>query len=213
MVKAILLDFWGTLVETGIHSPIKQVKDILAIDLPFSDYVVRMEQAMMTRKFNSLTEAFAAVCTEFNIEAEPEKIEELVGVWNKSWMLSRPYYEVEQVLAQLQSQYRLILISNTDCFSLPRALEKFKLAPYFEKIYLSFEQGLLKNDPDFLNKVVEELNISRDECLVVGDSIESDMVAAQNSKIAAVLVDRRDRREFTPKIRHLRELEKVLPHD
>jgi len=151
MVKAILFDFWGTLVEIGIHSPIKQVKDILAIDLPFSDYVVRMEQAMMTQKFDFLTEAFKAICQEFQIEPTPEQIEQLIGMWNKSWMLSRPYYEVESVLAQLQSKYRLILISNTDCFSLPRALEKFKLGQYFEKMYLSFEQGILKNEPAFLD--------------------------------------------------------------
>ena len=210
MIKAILFDFWGTLVETGIHSPIKQVKDILAIDLPFSEYVVRMERAMMTKKFNSLTEALEAVCAEFKIEVEVNKIEELVGLWNKSWMLSTPYYEVESVLAQLQSSYRLILISNTDCFSLPRALEKLKFASYFEKMYLSFEQGILKTDQPFFNKVLEELSLASDECLVVGDSIESDMTAAQHAGIKAILVDRRNRRDFAPKVRHLRELVKYL---
>ncbi|HLC70737.1 MAG TPA: HAD family hydrolase [Candidatus Nanoarchaeia archaeon] len=210
MVQAILFDFWGTLVETGIHSPIKQVKDILAIDLPFSDYVVRMERAMMTSKFESLTQAFEAVCTEFHIEPTPEKIEELVGMWNKSWMLSRPYEEVEQSLAQLQSKYRLILIANTDCFSLSRALEKFKLAPYFEKMYLSFEQGILKNDVNFLNKVIEDLNVQKEDCLVVGDSMESDILAAQNAGIKAMLVDRRNRRDFNPKVCHLRELVRRL---
>lgn len=210
MVKVILFDFWGTLVENGIHSPIKQVKDILAIDLPFSEYVVRMERAMMTQKFDSLTNAFEAVCKEFQIEPTSEKIEELVGMWNKSWMLSRPYDEVEQALAQLQSKYRLILISNTDCFSLPRALEKFKLAPYFEKMYLSFEQGILKNDINFLNRVIDELQIPKEDCLVVGDSMESDIVAAQNAGIKAMLVDRRNRRDFNPKVCHLRELVRRL---
>ncbi len=210
MVQAILFDFWGTLVETGIHSPIKQVKDILAIELPFSEYVMRMERAMMTKEFTSLAEAFEAVCREFQIEPTPEQLEELVGRWNKSWMLSRPYYEVEQVLSQLQSQYKLILISNTDCFSLPRTLEKFKLRPYFEKMYLSFEQGILKNDPAFLDKVVEELKLSKEDCLIVGDSIESDMAAAKNAGIPAILVDRRNRRDFSPKVQHLRELQRTL---
>ena len=210
MVKAILFDFWGTLAENGIHSPIKQVKDILAIDLPFSEYVVRMERAMMTRKFDSLTQAFEAVCWEFGIEAAPEKIERLVGLWNKSWMLSRPYDDVEPALAQLQSKHRLVLIANTDCFSLPRVLEKFRLAPYFEKMYLSFEQGILKNDADFLNTVVDDLQVQKEECLVVGDSIESDMAAAQNAGIKAMLVDRRNRRQFNPKVCHLRELVRRL---
>lgn len=210
MVKAILFDFWGTLVETGIHSPIKQVQDILAIDLPFSDYVVRMERAMMTKPFDSLTVAFEAVGREFQLTPTQEQIEQLIGMWNKSWMLSRPYYEVEPVLAQLQNQYRLILISNTDCFSLPRALEKFDLRKYFEKAYFSFERGILKTDPAFFEKIREDLGLSPEECLVIGDSIESDIKAAQQAGINAILVDRRNRREFTPKIRHLRELVKLL---
>lgn len=210
MTTAILFDFWGTLVETGIHSPIKQVQDIIAIELPFSEYVVRMERAMMTTPFDSLTDAFQAVCREFNIKPTEEQIEQLIGMWNKSWMLSQPYYEVEQVLAQLQDRYKLILISNTDCFSLPRALGKFNLRKYFKPAYLSFEQGFLKNDPAFFNKIMEDLELVPKECLVVGDSIESDIKAAQQAGIKAILVDRRNRRDFSPKIRNLRELVRLL---
>ena len=50
MVKAILFDFWGTLMEQGVRSPIQHVKNALQIDLPFSEYVVRMERAMMTEQ-------------------------------------------------------------------------------------------------------------------------------------------------------------------
>lgn len=210
MTKALLFDFWGTLVETGIHSPIKQVQDILAITLPFSDYVVRMEKAMMTTKFDSLTAAFQAVCQEFQIEPTEEQIEQLIGMWNKSWMLSKPYYEVEQVLAQLQKNYRLILIANTDCFSLPRALEKFNLRKYFEKAYLSFEQGTLKTDSAFFEKIREDLELTPEDCVVIGDSIESDIKAAQQAGIKAILVDRRNRRDFNPKIRNLRELARIV---
>lgn len=210
MAKALLFDFWGTLVETGIHSPIKQVQDILAIELPFSEYVVRMERAMMTTSFDSLRDAFLAICREFTIEPTEEQIEQLIGRWNKSWMLSQPYYEVEQVLAQLQNQYRLILISNTDCFSLLRALEKFKLQKYFEKVYLSFEQGILKTDPTFFDKIMKDLELVPEDCLIIGDSIESDIKAAQQAGIKAILIDRRNRRDFNPKIRNLRELARWL---
>ncbi len=213
MIKVILFDFWGTLVENGVHSPIKQVKDLLQIELPFSEYVLRMERAMMTAPWNSLKDAFEKVCEEFNLPKDSEKIEALVGLWNKSWMLARPYYEVEDMLQKLSQKYRLVLISNTDCFSIPRTLEKFNLGRFFEKIFLSYEQGLLKNDPDFFKTVFAELNVNSEECVLVGDSLESDMAAAQNSNIKGILIDRRNKREFTPKIRHLRELERVIPHD
>ena len=41
MVKAILFDFWGTLVENGVRSPVKQVKWILMLkDMDFSEYII-----------------------------------------------------------------------------------------------------------------------------------------------------------------------------
>ena len=76
MVKAILFDFWGTLVENGVWSPIKQVKRIINIHTPFSEYVVRMEKAMMTQKFSSLKDAFESVCKEFGVECGKEQIED-----------------------------------------------------------------------------------------------------------------------------------------
>ena len=54
MTKIILLDFWGTLVENGVWSPTKQVRNILGIRMPFPEYVVRMERSMMTKEFSSL---------------------------------------------------------------------------------------------------------------------------------------------------------------
>ncbi|MBI2668519.1 HAD family hydrolase [Candidatus Woesearchaeota archaeon] len=210
MTAAILFDFWGTLVETGIPSPLKQIKEMLSIRLPFSEYVVRLEQVMMTRKFDSLKEAFEAVCQEFRLRYRDEQIEELIGLWNKSWMLAQPYPEVAEQLAELKKKYRLILISNTDCFSIGKVVEKFNLGEYFERQFFSCQIGLLKTNPAFLNKVLQELDVSVKDCVLVGDSLESDMNAAGNVGMKGILMDRRDRREFQPKIKNLTELEGVL---
>src|SRR3990167_5120381 len=129
MVKIILFDFWGTLADTGVKSPIKQVKEILGISLPFSEYVLRMEKVMMTKTFPSLREAFEAVAQEFRVQASSEQIDELVGMWNKSWMLSKPYEETQMVLVDLKRDYKLVLLANTDCFSVEKVLDKFSLRP------------------------------------------------------------------------------------
>ena len=210
MVKTVLFDFWGTLVENGVWSPIKQVKNILGIKLPFPEYVVRMERAMMTSKFNELKEAFIAVCKEFNIEPEEEKIDSLVGMWNKSWMLAQPYEEVVEILSKLKEKYQIILVSNTDYVSIERVLEKFSLEPLFNKIYLSYNIGLIKTDKNFFKHILSDLNLSVEDCVMVGDSVQSDIMAAKRMGIKAVLVDRRNAREFHPKIKNLKELENLL---
>jgi len=210
MLKAIIFDFWGTLVETGTSSPIRQVKDILRLRLSFPAYVTRMEEAMMTKPFPTLKEAFTAVFQEFELPENEWQLQELVGMWNKSWMLAQPYPEAAKILSELQRKYQLILISNTDSTSIPKVLEKFQLHPYFAKTYFSYEMGLLKTNPTFFQKILQEKDLTAEECVMIGDSLESDMKAAKAVGMRGILVDRKDKREFTPKIKSLEELEQHL---
>ncbi len=210
MSKAILFDLWGTLMETGVRSPLKRAKEILQIDLPFSDYVLRMEKVMMTKPFTELKEAFLAVAQEFAVPCSEEQLELLIGMWNKSWMLARPYAEVRDVLTELQGQYLLILISNTDCFSVAKVLEKWNFGQYFTQIYLSCETGLLKTDPALFEKIFQDHQLKKEDCLLVGDSLESDMGSAQKAGIRSILIDPRNSREFEPKIKNLLQLDRYL---
>jgi len=210
MIKAILFDFWGTLAEQGIWSPIKQIKNLLKIDLPFSEYVVRMERAMMTQKFSSLTEAFQSLCQEFQIEPTEEILEQLIGLWNKSWMLAQPYAETVTTLQKLKERYQIVLISNTDPFSLPQVLEKFQLQSLFHHIFASYQLQAIKTDKIFLVSVLKQLNLQPADCLLVGDSLQSDIIPAKRAGLKAVLIDRKNTRDFHPKIKNLQDLEKVL---
>ncbi|HLD33660.1 MAG TPA: HAD family hydrolase [Candidatus Nanoarchaeia archaeon] len=207
MKKTIIFDFWGTLVEQGVYSPLKQVRRILGIQMEYPEFVVQLEKVMMTRPFDSLTDAFTAACASFNVNPNPQLIEELIGLWNKNWLLAKPYDDTVDVLKDLKKKYRLVLISNTDNFSVERVLDKFNLRDSFDVLFLSYQQGMIKTEPAFYEKIFEDLNASAADCMAVGDSIESDMAAAQRVGVHAVLVDRRSVREFTPKIKNLRELQ------
>ncbi|MAG73397.1 hypothetical protein CL620_03720 [archaeon] len=200
MARTIIFDFWGTLVENGIHSPINQVKEILGLRMRFSEYVVRMENAMMTKPYPSLQEAFEAVCSEFGVRYN----EELVGMWNKSWMLAKPYNDTIRVLEELKQNHTLILVSNTDAVSINNVLDKFELRPYFSEIHLSCEMGMIKTDPGFMAKVLDGKH--KNDCVFVGDSVLSDMKAAEQAGIRSILIDRRRMREYPEKIASLSEL-------
>ncbi len=212
MKKVLLFDFWGTLVENGTPSPTKQVQQALRIYMPFSAYINTMEQTMMTKPFESVRDAFIAIADTFRVHPRQEAIEHLIGIWNKSWMLAQPYEETEELLAQLQKKYRLILVSNTDCFSAPKVIEKHGFQKYFEKIFLSYEIGIIKTDPKFLEKVLHEINVTVDDCIFIGDSLQSDIAVAKRAGMKHILMDRKNTRDFQPKITSLRELEQQLEH-
>ncbi len=207
MKKAIIFDFWGTLVEQGVYSPIKQVKRLLGLyEMDYSEFVVTFERAMMTQKFTSLSEAFVSVCAAFDIKHDDELIEELIGVWNKNWLLAKPYEETADMLKKLKGESELVLMANTDNFSVNSVLDKFKLRQYFKHIFLSCDIGVLKIDPEFYEIVLKEASVEAEDCLVVGDSVHSDAVPAQQAGIDVVLVDRHNKQTFPKKISSLREL-------
>ena len=100
MVKAILFDFWGTIVENGVFpSPVRQVNNTLALDMEFSEYIGKFEEALMSGKFDDLTQAFTKVYETFNLEPNAEKIEQLVGLWNKNKFFAKPYPDTKNTFS------------------------------------------------------------------------------------------------------------------
>tara|TARA_Y100000031_G_scaffold130823_1_gene150794 strand:- start:180 stop:815 length:636 start_codon:yes stop_codon:yes gene_type:complete len=201
MVKAILFDFWGTIVENGVFpSPSRQVQEILRLNVPFPEFVHRFEEAFMTKEFDSLQDAFSAVFSGFEIKENKVEMEELIGLWNKNKLLAKPFQESVGVLEELSKSYKLFLVANSNKGVVDEVVDKYDLRKYFTDVFLSCELGFLKTDPEFFSAVLEKHGLKKEDCLMVGDSLQSDVEAAGNVGIAAVLVDRRDRRSYERKI-------------
>ena len=211
MVKAIIFDFWGTLVANGSYSPTKQSKRILRqFNMDFGEFVVRFEKAAFTKNFKDQKEAFTAACDEFDVPCGDKLLDTLIGVWNKNKLLAKPYPDVlETIVGLKQKGVKLAILSNTPVESASSVLEKFDLAKYFDFIALSCEIGMLKTDPKAFDIVFEKLGVTKEDCIMVGDSIESDMNGAKNAGVKGILVDRRDTREYDPKIVNFTELLKL----
>ncbi len=209
--KAILFDFWGTLVDNGVYpSPIRQAQQILRIRLPFSDYVIQFEREFMTKKFPNLSDGFTYVAQSFNIRPRDYQIENLVGLWNKNRILAKPYPETIKILEELKKDFKIALISNTDAFTVEPILEKYNLSQYFDTLVFSYNVGKLKSDPEFYPAALSALNVDKSEAVVVGDSIETDILGAEKAGIRAILVDRRNTRIYKEKVADLSELRKIL---
>tara|TARA_Y100000310_G_C20534798_1_gene740328 strand:+ start:356 stop:988 length:633 start_codon:yes stop_codon:yes gene_type:complete len=210
MVKAILFDFWGTLVEQGVWSPVKQVRNILGIGMPFSEYITRMESSFMTREFPSLKDGFENMCFEFGLSPQEKKTEDLIGLWNKSWMLAEPYPETIESLKKLRENHKLVLFCNADNFSVNQVLDKFGLREIFDHIFFSYELGLIKTDNLFFKTVLNKIGLEPADCILVGDSIQSDIIPGRRADLDVILVDRKNNRDFHPKIKTLTDLEKLI---
>jgi len=211
MVKGIIFDFWGTIVEQGTYSPLRQTYKILRVRMPFSPFVVKFEQVFMTKKYEDQATAFKEVCKSFNLECKPFVCDKLIGIWNSCKLLAKPYNETIDVLKELkQKGIKLALSSNSPFNNVEPVLEKFDMNALFDCVNLSWETGKLKHEPDTFDSILRKLKLKHGEVLMVGDSIETDIAGAEKSGIKAVLVDRKGRREYENKIKDLTELKEFL---
>ena len=212
MVKAILFDFWGTLVENGTYSPLRQTYNILRVRMKFSEFVIKTESVLMTKPYADQASAFTEVCKAFNLEPRPFIIDKLIGVWNKNKLLAKLYPDTIPVLAELKKEkYKLAIVSNCPNNSVTPVIEKFGLDKYFDAVLLSWETGHLKTDKELFELAMKKLKVKKKEdVLMVGDSIPTDIEGAKNAGINAILIDRKGAREWPEKIKDLTELKNIL---
>ena len=82
-----------------------------------------------------------------------------------------------EVLLQLKQQYPMVLVSNF-YGNIATVLQEFKLDGIFNKIIESAVVGVRKPDPQIFTLGVEALGMRPDEVVVVGDSMDKDIIPA-----------------------------------
>jgi len=210
MVKGVLFDFWGTLVENGTYSPLKQSFAILRLRMPFGQVAEQFEKVLMTKKYEDQAAAFTEVCKAFNIDPIPIVIEKLIGVWNKNRLLATLYPETIDTLKALKDKkIKVILVSNAPANSVESVMERFGMQDLFDGIFISCEHGKLKTEGLF-EDALKKHKLKKTDAIAVGDSIETDIKGAEAAGIKAYLIDRRGKREFVNKIQSLTEILKIV---
>lgn len=211
MIKGIIFDLWGTLVDNGVYSPLRQSYKIVRTELEFSDFVVKLEQSIMTKKFKTLKDAFEQLCDE--LEAGPKDIvvEKLIGVWNSNAIMAKLYPETIKVLEDLKNKgIKLALVSNSINITTEQVLERLQFKKYFDVIALSYDVKVLKTSPKMYDYIIKEFGLERHEVLMVGDSMQTDVSGAIIASIKPILVDRRNLRVFKDKVDNLEQLNKFI---
>jgi HAD superfamily hydrolase (TIGR01662 family) len=176
------------------------------LNMEFPEFAPKFEEAFMLGKFENLYDGFGAVAKAFNIEPPKFVYDNVVGMWNKNKLLAKPYPDSVTALTELKKKYKLALISNTDCFSINEIIDKYDLRKFFDVIVLSYEAGMLKSDKKMFALAMKKMKVKKDEVIMIGDSIDSDIKGAENAGIKAILLDRRGKREYTNKIATLDEV-------
>jgi putative hydrolase of the HAD superfamily len=125
------------------------------------------------------------------------------------------YEDTFEVLDKLKDHYQLLLLTNgsPDLQHTKLSLSP-KLIPYFDHIVVSGDFGKGKPDPSIFEHAQLRLSLHKEEILMVGDNLMTDILGANRAGIKSVWINRhqKERNEVIPtyEIQHLRELFTIL---
>ena len=118
------------------------------------------------------------------------------------------------LLEYLYPKYRLFILSNGFREIQSLKLHNSGLAPYFERMVLSEDVSIQKPHKKIFDFALKNTNSRRAESIMIGDSIDADIIGAQNAKIDQIWLDPagRDSKGCVPTyhIRSLAEIKDIL---
>lgn len=122
----------------------------------------------------------------------------------------------KNVLEKLYGKYKLGIVSN---FAIPECidslLEKHGLVTFFDVVVVSGAVNKRKPSPEIFQKALKKLDVSAENTVFVGDTVDSDVIGAKATGMKSIFIERRVQKgaeQACPdqKIKNLGELEEAI---
>lgn len=193
MIKTILFDLDDTILDFHKAEGIALRKALEQMRLEPTDEVIaryseinrlhweRLERGELTRE-QVLTQRFEMLFSEFGMECSGEEMQK---VYEK--LLAVGHYFMpgaEELLETLYGTYHLYLVTNGTASVQDGRIASAGIARYFKEIFISQRIGFDKPQTAYFEYCFERIpDFSREETIIIGDSLTSDMLGGNNAGI------------------------------
>ena len=197
-INTLIFDFGGVIINLDKARCIRSFKELGFIDIDryLGDFIqsgifLKLEKGELSPD-------------EFRSEIKkliPEKVtdEQINKAWN-SFLAGIPTEKMDMLL-ELKKKFKLLLLSNTNSIHKECYQEIFihynglPMSAYFDKMYVSYEMGLVKPDPLIFQKLISDSGITPSECLFLDDGVKN-IEAGQEAGFQTYLVEKNDNLQF-----------------
>jgi 2-haloalkanoic acid dehalogenase type II len=202
MIKALIFDCYGTIISTGDGSVnlTKIILDNLKVNIdPVLFYKnwkkIHRENIYSLKYFCKEKEIFINdLNILFKIYNINGNIKKNIKPMLKSLYKRYFFDDVIKNLKLLKKDYKIYIASNSDTKPLMKNIGKEKYL--FNGIYTSEKIRAYKPSRIFFEKILNKIKINKDEILFIGDSIEDDIIGANNVGLKTVLIDRKNNSKY-----------------
>lgn len=208
MIGAVLFDCWGTLIQApnlmrrgasvehfyrsltasgcdidfeafrgAYMAETRRQREEARADLRELDYVRRIDSTLTAVGFQHPQRRLLAE------RAWSDYLDE----WPKQ---SKPYGGTPMLLSSMKGRYGLGLVTNfPDGPTARRAFEKLGFDTIFDSLVVSGEVGFRKPSRVIYGKALSELGANPEETVMVGDTLDADILGAKDMGMKAIFID------------------------
>ncbi len=190
MIKAVIFDLFETLITEWGHEKYTKRKMSEDLCLNYELFNQYWEENEYGRYHGSVSfeDSIQYVCERCGVTLFPQKLAHMINtrMETKAACFDCIDSDVIALLQGLKSRgIRLAMLSNCSSEEVT-AIRQSHLGSFFETIVLSYEAGLSKPDPLIYRKVLEELQLTAEQCLFVGDGGSNELAGARGVGLQAV---------------------------
>lgn len=184
-IKNIIFDFGGVIVTLDQSQAIKRFQQIGLKDA--EKYLDSYTQFGIFGDLESGKITTKEFIRELSLIVGRTLTEEECGFAWRGYCGELPRRNLDALRTLSQQGYRLILMSNNNPFVMGWAQSKdfdgngHAIDDYFDALYISYQQGMMKPDPAFFKKLIESEGILPEETLLVDDGERNVAVASELS--------------------------------
>ena len=194
MIRGFIFDYGGTLDTGGQHwgKVIWHAYEHLQVPVSETDFRDAYVHAERTLGKNPIIQPdftfYKTLETKIRLQLEYLQTSYITPLTSYILPLTSHLYEAtvaetsksREVLLSLKKQYPMVLVSNF-YGNIAAMLKEFKLDGIFDTIIESAVVGVRKPDPQIFTLGVEALGMQPDEVVVVGDSMDKDIIPASKA--------------------------------
>ena len=194
MIKGYIFDYGGTLDTGGQHwgKVIWHAYEHLQVPVSETDFRDAYVHAERTLGKNPIIQPdftfYKTLETKIRLQLEYLQTSYITPLTSYILPLTSHLYEAtvaetsksREVLLSLKKQYPMVLVSNF-YGNIATVLKEFKFDGIFDTIIESAVVGVRKPDPQIFTLGVEALGMQPDEVVVVGDSMDKDIIPASKA--------------------------------
>lgn len=218
MIRHVFLDIDDTLFPSSEFSELARRNALSAmveqgLDVGI-DQLRKMLDEIIEEKGSNYQNQFDELCKRLGIKRPGRFVAAAVGAYHNTKSSISPFPEVPRALLKLkESGYKIYIASNGDSVKQWDKLIRMGIELYFDDVFVSEEIGEEKSR-GFFHKVMKQLRIKPENCVMVGDREDADIVPAKKAGIKTVRIRRGKYSEGKTaadfEIKNLRKLEKIL---